>query len=198
MHYCARCGRVKETCLHCLQETGDKETSVYLSICLPVDLSTRLPVYPCTCRPIYGSLLLKRLSSRQGESERALLCKIWQGKGDMSALSTGNRGFKEASVYLSTCLLVYLSTCLHVYLSTCLPVYGSLLLKHLSSRQGESERALLCKIWQGKGSIRKPGIYGDTCLPVYLSTCRPVYPSICLPVDRSTRLHIYLSTVSYF
>ena len=107
MHYCGRCGRVKEICLHCLQETGDKETSVYLSICLPVDLSTRLPVYPCTCRPIYGSLLLKRLISRQGES---LLCKIWQGKGDMSALSTGNRGFKEASVYLSTCLPVVLST----------------------------------------------------------------------------------------
>ena len=70
---------------------------------------------------------------------------MWQGKGDMSTQSTGNRGFKETSVYLSTRL--------HVYLSTSLPVYGSLLLKHLNSRRGESERALLCKMWQGKGDM---------------------------------------------
>ena len=50
-----------------------------------------------------GELFLSLVNQkqRQGESERALLCKMWQGKGNMSALSTGNRGFKETSVYLS-------------------------------------------------------------------------------------------------
>ena len=121
----------KEICLHCLQETRDLRR--HLSTCLSVDLSTRLPVYPSTylpvdlstCLPVDGSLLLKHLSSRQGESERALLCKMWQGKGDISALSTGNRGFKETYVYLSTCLPVYPSSCLPVGPSTCLPVYPS-------------------------------------------------------------------------
>ena len=108
---------------------------VYLSTSLPVYISTCLPVYMSTCRPVYGSLLLKHLSSGQGESERALLCKMWQGKGDMSALYTGNQDIKETSVYLSACLPVYLSTCRPVHPSTCLPVYGSLLLKHLSSKR---------------------------------------------------------------
>ena len=67
------------------------------------------------------------------ESERALLCKMWQGKEDMSALSTGNRGFKETYVYLSTCLPVDLTTRLpvsrlHVDLSTCRPVDLSMVL----------------------------------------------------------------------
>ena len=218
MHYCARCGRVKEICLHCLQETGDlrrylsTRLPVYLSTCLSVYLSTRLHGYLLTCRPGYGSLLLKHLGSRQGESERALLCRMWQGKRDMSELSTGNRGFKETHVYLSTCLPiypftcrpVYLSTRLHVYLSTSLTVYCSLLLKHLSSRQGESERALLCKMWQGKRDMselstgnrgfKETYVYLSTCRPVYPSTYRPVYPSTCLPVDLSTRLHVYMST----
>ena len=68
-----------------------------------------------------GERFLSLVNQKQGESERALLCKMWQGKGDMSALSTGNQGFKETSAYPSTCL--------HVYLLTSLPVYGSLLLK---------------------------------------------------------------------
>ena len=88
--------------------------SVDLSICLPVYLSTCLP---STCLPVYASSLLKHLGSRQ-ESERALLCKMWQDKRDMSVLSTGNRGFKEISVYLFTCLPVDLFTHIHVYLST--------------------------------------------------------------------------------
>ena len=96
---------------------GFKETSVYLLTCLSVYLST--------CRPVYGSLILKHLSSRQGESERVLLCKMWQGKGHMPALSTGNWGFKETSVYLSTCRPVYPSTCLPIYMSTCRPIYMS-------------------------------------------------------------------------
>ena len=113
------------TCLHvylstCLPIDLSTCRFVYPSTCLPVDLSTRLHVDLSTCLPVYGSLLLKELSSRQQESERALLCKIWQGKGHMSALSTGNRRFKETSIYLFTCLRVYLSTCLPVYMSTCL------------------------------------------------------------------------------
>ena len=143
VHYCARCGRVKEVCLRCLQKPGiygDICLPVYLSTCLHVDLSTCLPVYKSTCRlvypstclpvdlstcrPMYGSLLS---SSRQGESGRALLCKMWQGKGDMSVLSTGNLGFKETSVYLFTCQ--------PFYPTTCLPVYCSLLLKHLSLKR---------------------------------------------------------------
>ena len=144
MHYCARCGRVKEICLHCQQETGDFRRHlstyllVYLSTCLPVYMSTCRPVYPSTCRPVYPStcllvywstclpvycsLLLKHLRSTQGELVCALLCKMWQGKGDMSAMSTGNWGCMETSVYLFTCLPVDLSTRLHVYLSTCLLV----------------------------------------------------------------------------
>ena len=105
------------TCLHVYPST---RLLVYPSICRPVDPSTCLPVDLSTCRPVYGSLLLKKLSSRQGESERALLCKMWQGKADMSVLSTENRGFKETSVYLFICLPVDLSTCLPVYMSTCL------------------------------------------------------------------------------
>ena len=50
MHYCARCGRVKEICLHCLQETGDLWRHV--STCLPVFLSTCLPVRSSTCLPV--------------------------------------------------------------------------------------------------------------------------------------------------
>ena len=43
VHYCARCGRVKEICLLCLQESG--ELWRHLSTCLPVHLSSRLLVY---------------------------------------------------------------------------------------------------------------------------------------------------------
>ena len=161
VYYCARCGRVKEICLHCLQETG----------VLRRHLSTRRPVYPSTCLPVYmstslpvcGSLLLKHLSSRQGESEDALLCKMWQGKGDMSALFTGIGDLRRhlstcQPVYLLTCLSVYMSTCLLVYLSNCGPVYLS-----------------TCR-----------PVYPSTCLPVNLQSCLPVYPSTCLPVDLST------------
>ena len=35
---------------------------------------------------------------KQGESERALLCKMWNGKGDSSMLSSGARGFSKTSM----------------------------------------------------------------------------------------------------
>ena len=180
MHYCARCGRIKDMSALFTGNGGFKETSVYLSTCLPVDLSTYLlvylstclhidlstrpPVYPSTCWPVDLSTCLrfrsfKAFKFKTKESERALLCKMWQGKGDLSALSTGNRGFRR---HLSTCLLVYLSTCRPVYMSTCRTVY-------LSTCQS---------------------VYMSICRHVYLSTYRPVYPSTCIPVD--------LSTVPYF
>ena len=142
-------------------------------------------------------LSLVNQKQRQGESERALLCKMWQGKRDMSALSTGNRGFKETSVYLSTCLPVYPSTCLPVYMSTCRPVYCSLLLKHLSSRQGVSERALLCKMWQGKGDMSALSTETED-LWRHMSTCLLVYLATRLHVDLLTCLHVYLSTCVRF
>ena len=47
MHYCARCGRVKEVCLYSLAEIEDLRR--HLSTCLLVYLSTCLPVYMSTC-----------------------------------------------------------------------------------------------------------------------------------------------------
>lgn len=41
---------------------------------------------------------------KQGESERALLCKMWNGKGDTSTLSYGNRGFDKTS--MSACIFI--------------------------------------------------------------------------------------------
>ena len=38
------------------------------------------------------------LKQSKGESERALLCKIWGGKGDRCALSAGERGFDKTSI----------------------------------------------------------------------------------------------------
>ena len=60
MYYCARCGRVKDICLHCLQETGDLRR--HLSTCLLVDLSIRLLVYPSTCLPVDLSTGLRFLT----------------------------------------------------------------------------------------------------------------------------------------
>ena len=110
-----------------------------MSTRLPVDLSTRLHVYRSTLLPVYGTLRLEHLSSRQGESVRALLCKMWQCKGYMSVLSTGNRVFMETSVYLSNCLPVYMSTCRPVYPSTCLPVYLSTCLRFFTFKEVKSK-----------------------------------------------------------
>ena len=49
-------------------------------------------------------LSLVNHKQRQGESERALLCKFWQGKGDSAVLSNGTRGFQKTS--MSACILI--------------------------------------------------------------------------------------------
>lgn len=49
-----------------------------------------------------GHRFLSSVQTKQGkgEGERALLCKLWNGKGDFVTLSGGNRGFKETSLSL--------------------------------------------------------------------------------------------------
>lgn len=56
-------------------------------------------------------LSLVNQKQRQGESERALLCKMWQGKGDSTTLSTGTRGFSSTS--MSTCILIQPHNLMH-------------------------------------------------------------------------------------
>ena len=40
----------------------------------------------------------------KGEGERTFLCKMWQGRGDTSTLSTGERGFARTS--MSFCIFI--------------------------------------------------------------------------------------------
>ena len=49
-----------------------------------------------------GNRFLSSVQAKQakGESERALLCKMWNGKGDFSNLAKGGRGFTETSMSL--------------------------------------------------------------------------------------------------
>ncbi|VDI29833.1 Hypothetical predicted protein [Mytilus galloprovincialis] len=49
-----------------------------------------------------GNHFLSSVQAKQvkGESERALLCKMWNGKGDFSSLASGCRGFTETSMSL--------------------------------------------------------------------------------------------------
>ena len=53
-----------------------------------------------------GHRFLSSVQAKQknGESERAFLCKVWGGKGDYSTLSGGARGFEKTS--LSMCILI--------------------------------------------------------------------------------------------
>ena len=44
------------------------------------------------------------LKQSKGEGERALLCKMWTGKGDTSQLSNGSRGFLRTS--MSACIFI--------------------------------------------------------------------------------------------
>ena len=45
-----------------------------------------------------------QVKQKNGEAERAFLCKLWGGKGDFTTLCTGNRGFERTS--MSLCLLI--------------------------------------------------------------------------------------------
>ena len=53
-----------------------------------------------------GERFLTSIASKQknGESERALLNKMWMGKGDFSTLSSGQRGFLKTS--MSACIFI--------------------------------------------------------------------------------------------
>ncbi|XP_074655733.1 uncharacterized protein LOC141909242 [Tubulanus polymorphus] len=50
-----------------------------------------------------GGRLLKAINIKQknGETERALLCKMWGGRGDTSTLSNGQRGFNKTSMSMN-------------------------------------------------------------------------------------------------
>ena len=56
-------------------------------------------------------LALVNQKQRQGDSERALLCKMWTGKGDSATLSTGTRGFATTS--MSACILIQPHNLMH-------------------------------------------------------------------------------------
>ena len=53
-----------------------------------------------------GHRFLSSIAYKQskGEAERALLCKLWGGKGDSNVLSSGTRGFDRTSI--SSCIFI--------------------------------------------------------------------------------------------
>jgi hypothetical protein len=55
---------------------------------------------------------------KQGEPERALLCKMWTGKGDSTCLSSGKRGFDKTS--MSTCIFLQPYVVLHEMIQLCM------------------------------------------------------------------------------
>ena len=149
---------------------------------------------------------------------------MWQGKGDMSALSTGNRGFKETS--MSVCILIQphipMRELIHLSSEDMESwIDSSLQAPDLYSRirrnwrkqtknhvKQTSSTLLTFETTQGYETMlpadlstcrhvnlsNRPHVYLTTCLAFYLSACLPVLLPTCLSVDRSTHLLVYLFT----
>ena len=67
-----------------------------------------------------GERFLATISQKQkqGEPGRALLCKMWTGKGDSTCLSSGKRGFDKTS--MSTCIFLQPHVVLHEMIQLCM------------------------------------------------------------------------------
>ena len=67
-----------------------------------------------------GERFLATISQKQKqeEPEKALLCKMWTGKGDSTCLSSGKRGFDKTS--MSTCIFLQPHVVLHELVQLCM------------------------------------------------------------------------------